>query len=78
MKQVYDKIVKSGEHADLEARQAFGVTMFPNGLHFDIKNKKFGNVELSPLYRVISNKKRVNNDNDLINFAFKIDENIDF
>ena len=51
------KPAKLWADADLETRQAFGATMFPNGLHFDIKGKKFGNVELSPLYRVIGNKK---------------------
>ena len=33
-------------------------TMFPNGLHFDIKDKIFGMDDLSPLFSVINNKKR--------------------
>ena len=38
--------------------------MFPKGLHFDIKTKKFGTDEISPLYRVIGNKKEPNSDSD--------------
>ena len=58
------KPAKLWADADLETRQAFQATMFPNDLHFDIKSKKFGNVKLSPLYRVISNKKESNSDSD--------------
>ena len=43
--------------SDLESRQAFQTTMFPNGLHFDIKERKFGTEDLGPLYSVICNKK---------------------
>ncbi len=42
--------------ADLEARRAFQHIMFPNGLHFDLKKKKFGTEDLSPLFSVIYNK----------------------
>ena len=31
--------------------------MFPNGLHFNIKERKFGTQDLSPLFSVICNKK---------------------
>lgn len=51
------KPAKLWADADLETKQAFQATMFPNGLHFDIKSKKFGTDDLSPLYRVISDKK---------------------
>jgi site-specific DNA recombinase len=42
--------------ASLESRQAFQTTMFPNGLHFNIGERKFGTEDLSPLYSVIGNK----------------------
>lgn len=48
--------------ADLETKQAFQATIFPNGLHFDIKAKKFGTDELNPLYRIIGSKKEPNSD----------------
>lgn len=48
--------------SDLESRQAFQTTMFPNGLHFDIKEQKFGTDDLGPLYSVICNKKESNLD----------------
>ncbi len=51
------KPAKLWRDADLEARQAFQKTMFPNGLHFDIKERKFGTDDLGPLYSVICNKK---------------------
>ena len=58
------KPAKLWADADLETRQALQATMFPNGLHFDIKSKKFGTDELSLLYRVIGNKKESNSDSD--------------
>ena len=51
---------KLWKDANLESRQAFQATMFPNGLHFDIKERKFGTDDLSPLYSVICNKKEPN------------------
>lgn len=49
----------------LESRQAFQSTMFPNGLHFDIVERKFGTEDLSPLYSVICNKKESNADSNI-------------
>ena len=51
------KPAKLWKDADLETRQAFQNIMFPNGLHFDIKERKFGTQDLSPLFSVICNKK---------------------
>ena len=42
--------------ADLETKQAFQNMMFPNGLHFNIRERKFGTQDLSPLFSVICNK----------------------
>ena len=50
------KPAKLWKDADLETRQAFQNIMFPNGLHFDIKERKFGTQDLSPLFSVICNK----------------------
>ncbi len=50
--------------SDLESRQAFQTTMFPNGLHFDVKERKFGTDDLSPLYSVICNKKESDSDSN--------------
>lgn len=49
--------VKLWKDADLEAKQAYQQMLFPNGLHFDIKDKIFGTDDLSPLFSVISTKK---------------------
>ena len=49
--------VKLWKDADLEAKQAYQQILFPNGLHFDIKDKIFGTDDLSPLFSVISTKK---------------------
>ena len=51
------KPAKLWKDADLETRQAFQKMLFPNGLHFDIKEKIFGTDDLSPLFSVIYNKK---------------------
>ena len=51
------KPAKLWKDADLETRQAFQNIMFPNGLHFNIKERKFGTNDLSPLFSVICNKK---------------------
>ena len=51
------KPAKLWKDADLETRQAFQKMLFPNGLHFDIKDKIFGTDDLSPLFSVIHNKK---------------------
>ncbi len=50
--------------ADLEARQAFQNMMFPNGLHFNIRERKFGTQDLSPLFSVICNKNESDMDSD--------------
>lgn len=55
---------KMWKDADLESRQAFQSIMFPNGLHFDIVERKFGTEDLSPLYSVICNKKEPTVDSD--------------
>ncbi len=51
------KPAKLWKDADLETRQAFQKMLFPNGLHFDIKDKIFGTDDLNPLFSVIRNKK---------------------
>ena len=38
--------------------------LFPNGLHFDIKDKIFGTDDLSPLFSVINNKKEPDSGSD--------------
>ncbi len=50
--------------AGLETKQAFRTTMFPKRLYFGIKSRKFGTSELSPLYRVVGNKKEPNLDSN--------------
>ena len=45
-------------------RQAFQKILFPNGLHFDIKEKFFGTDDLSPLFSVINNKKEPDSGSD--------------
>ena len=58
------KPAKLWRDANLEARQAFQKTMFPNGLHFDIKERKFGTDDLSPLYSIICTKKEPKTDSN--------------
>ena len=55
---------KLWKDADLETRQAFQNMMFPNGLHFDIKEQKFGTTDLSPFFSLICNKKESEIDSD--------------
>ena len=50
------KPAKLWRDADLEARRAFQHIMFPKGLHFNLKEKKFRTEDLSPLFSVIYNK----------------------
>lgn len=50
--------------ADYESRQAFQRMLFPNGLHFDIGERKFGTEDLSPLFSVICNKKESDSDSN--------------
>ena len=38
--------------------------LFPNGLHFDIKDKIFGTDDLSPLFSIINNKKEPDSGSD--------------
>ena len=42
---------------DLETKQAIQKMIFPNGIYFDLKNKKCGTSEISPLFSVMDNKK---------------------
>ncbi len=42
---------------DLETRQAIQKMIFPNGIYFDLKNKKCGTDEISPLFSVMDIKK---------------------
>ena len=42
---------------DLETKQAIQKMIFPNGIYFDLKNKKCGTSEISPLFSVIDIKK---------------------
>lgn len=58
------KPAKLWKDADLETRQAFQNMMFPNGLHFNIKERKFGTEDLSPLFSVICNKKESDSDSN--------------
>ena len=58
------KPAKLWKDADLETRQAFQKMLFPNGLHFDIKDKIFGTDDLSPLFSVINNKKEPDSGSD--------------
>lgn len=58
------KPAKLWKDANLESRQAFQAAMFPNGLHFDILERKFGTDDLSPLFSVICNKKEPNADSN--------------
>ena len=58
------KPAKLWKDANLETRQAFQNMMFPNGLHFNIKERKFGTNDLSPLFSVICNKNESNMDSD--------------
>ena len=51
------KPAKLWKDANLETRQVFQKMLFPNGLHFDIKEKIFGTDDLNPLFSVIRNKK---------------------
>lgn len=55
---------KLWKDADLSTRQAFQNMMFPNGLHFDIKERKFGTADLSPFFSVICDKKESETDSD--------------
>jgi site-specific DNA recombinase len=43
--------------ADVELKQKFQKTIFPNGIELDTVSKKFGTLQLSPLYRYAPNKK---------------------
>lgn len=58
------KPAKLWKDADLETRQAFQNMMFPNGLHFNIRERKFGTQDLSPLFSVICNKNESDMDSD--------------
>ena len=58
------KPAKLWKDADLETRQAFQNIMFPNGLHFDIKERRFGTQDLSPLFSVVCNKNESDMDSD--------------
>ena len=42
---------------DLEIKQAIQRMIFPNGIYFDLKNKKCGTSEISPLFSVMDIKK---------------------
>ncbi len=42
---------------DLETKQAIQKMIFPNGIYFDLKNKKCGTNEISPLFSVTDIKK---------------------
>ena len=42
---------------DLETKQAIQKMIFPNGAYFDLKHKKCGTSEISPLFSVIDIKK---------------------
>lgn len=51
---------KMWRDADLESKRAFQEILFPNVLHFDLKEKCCGTEDLSPLYSVICNKNEPN------------------
>ena len=42
---------------DLETKQAIQKMIFPNGIYFDLKHKKCGTSEISPLFSVVGIKK---------------------
>ena len=42
---------------DVQVRQIIQKMIFPNGIEFNLKARKFGTIKLSPLYSVMSNKK---------------------
>lgn len=52
------KPAKLWRDSDLESRKAFQEILFPNGLHIDIKGRKCGTEDLSPLFSVMNTKKR--------------------
>lgn len=49
--------VKLWRDGDLETRQAIQEMIFPNGIYVDLKHKKCGTNEISPLFSVTINKK---------------------
>ena len=44
-------------HGDLATKQLIQAMVFPNGIPYDLTEKKLGTSEISPLYSVISTKK---------------------
>lgn len=44
---------------DLETKQAIQKMIFPNGIYFDLKNKKCGTSEISPLFSITTIKKHL-------------------
>lgn len=48
---------KQWEVASPQARERFQSALFPKGLVYDAETQRFGTTEMSPLYRVTSNKK---------------------
>ena len=55
------KPAKLWRDSDLESRKAFQEILFPNGLHIDIKGRKCGTEDLSPLFSVMNTKKEPGN-----------------
>ena len=50
-------IDKQWDIATPQSKQRFQSILFPRGVVYDYKNHRFGTSEMSPLYRVLSNKK---------------------
>ena len=54
-----NSVDKQWEFSDVDIRQKFQSMIFPRGLIYDAKMRKFGTSEISELYRCIPNKKAV-------------------
>lgn len=59
-----DLAVSAMEHVDIQwevaspaTKQRFQNMLFPDGLIYDYENRRFGTAQISPLYRLIPNKK---------------------
>ncbi len=48
---------KQWSNATPEARRRFQSVLFPRGLVYDPQTRRFGTTEISPLYRLVRNKK---------------------
>ena len=44
-------------HSDFDNRLRFQNMLFPQGVKYDLQNRKFGTSQMSPLYRYVATKK---------------------